>query len=146
MNVFDFINNYAKAHNIKNYAIKSRVLTKDDFSQKFSFAPGIAFFYKEIASGIIQNIANLTESFFTVSTPTEFFDFTKIAKIEDNGSIQHAESDFIFVADNTMTINCVEGANALFSQIYSAQLYYFYLTVLPESDDSSKVNIDLFNI
>ena len=55
----------------------------------------------------------------------------EIAKIKDYGTIQAAESDFVFVAENMLKIDLKTGANALFNQIYSAQLFYLYATPLP---------------
>lgn len=143
MNVFDFIKNYCETHNIKNYALRSCVLTKEDFSKNQSFAPGIAFFYKEAVSGLITNVNQLSEPFLTVQTTSEFWDFSKICKIVDNGTIQHAESDFIFICDNTMNITCIEGSTALFDTIYNAQLFYYYLTVLPSSYNEQQIKVDI---
>lgn len=138
MNVYDYINNYCKVNGIGNFEIKSRVLTKEDFAKKLTFAPGIAFFYRLSACGVIESVNNLTESFLTASTQTDFFDFGKIAEIHDNGSIQSAKSDFIFMCDNMLDLKLHEGENALFSQIYNIQLFYMYVYSIPDNSVKNK--------
>lgn len=135
-NIFDYIANYCKVHNINNYSCKSNVITLDDAEKKLTFAPGVAFFYKLHAAGIIHNIEDINKNFLIVQTPTDVWDFAKIGVIRDDGTLQHVDSDFIFVADNTMQINLESGANCLFNNIYSLQLYYIYVSIL--SDDARK--------
>lgn len=135
MNLFEYIKNYSKVHGIKNYSLKSKVLTKADFANTHSFAPGIAFFYRLSVCGEIDDVNNINSKFLTINTPTEFFDMSKIVDIVDNVTLQHAESNFIFVSDNMLTLELSEGANCLFSKIFNAKLFYMYLTVLPESDE-----------
>lgn len=142
-NIFDYIKNYCKANGIINYATKSRVLTKEDFAKPQSFAPGIAFFYRLSVCGVVESVSNLTETFLTASTPTDFFDFGKIAEIHDNGTIQSAKSDFIFVCDNTLSLNLKEGENALFSQIYNAQLFYIYVSQLETGKQQQSIEIEI---
>lgn len=136
-NVFDYIKCYCKANGIgDNYAVKSRVLTKDHLVNPISFAPGIAFFYRLSCSGIIESVANIGESFLEVSTLTDFFDYSKIAEIKDFGAIQQAASDFIFVCDNMMYPKLHEGENALFNTITNIQLFYMFLS--PTEDTTNK--------
>lgn len=130
-NLIDYIKQYCANRNIKNYDLKSRVITLKDFSKNQTFAPGIAFFYKMQVTGEITNIANIQNPFFVIKTQTDAFEFEEIAKIKDYGTIQAAESDFVFVAENMLKIFLKTGANALFNQIYSAQLFYLYATPLP---------------
>lgn len=130
-NLIDYIKQYCANRNIKNYDLKSRVITLKDFSKNQTFAPGTAFFYKMQVTGEITNIANIQNPFLVIKTQTDAFEFEEIAKIKDYGTIQAAESDFVFVADNMLKIDLMTGANALFHQIYSAQLFYLYATPLP---------------
>lgn len=137
LNIFDYIENYCKIHGIKAKSFKSSVLTKDKLSEKQTFAPGIAFFYKIRVTGEIQNIANMGRPFLTVDTQTDFWDFAKIGNVYDDGVIQHVESDFPFIADNMMTVNLEEGANALFQRIDSVQMFYIYVSILPYDAEST---------
>lgn len=146
--IIDFIKQYAKAHNISFYSLKSKVLTKDDFLNTLTFAPEIAFFYKIRATGIINNINNISDSFINASTNSEFYDFGKLVTIKDYNSVQVAESDFIFVSDNMLNLQLHEGTNALFSQIATLQMQYFILTPLTGKEvkytqKSEKVIIDI---
>lgn len=139
LNIFDYIKNYCEVHNIKAKSLKSCVLTKDDITRPQTFAPGVAFFYKIRVTGEIQNIANLANGFLTVTTPTDFYDFAKIANVYDDGAIQHIESDFPFIADGTMTVTLDEGATALFQRIDTVQMFYIYLSILPTEEDNARV-------
>lgn len=130
-NLIDYIKQYCANRNIKNYDLKSRVITLKDFSKNQTFAPGVAFFYKMQVTGEITNIANIQNPFLVIRTQTDAFEFEEIAKIKDYGTIQAAESDFVFVAENMLKIDLKTGSNALFNQVYSAQLFYLYATPLP---------------
>lgn len=146
--IIDFIAQYAKAHNIRYYNLKSKVLTKEDFVNTMTFAPEIAFFYSLKATGQINNINNISESFVSASTQSEFYDYAKLVTIKDYNSVQVAESNFIFVSDNMLKLNLVEGANALFNQIFTLQLQYFVLTKLTgtevkDTQKNDKVIIDI---
>lgn len=135
-NVFDYIENYCKVHNIKNKSFKSCVLTKDKLSERQTFAPGIAFFYRTRVTGVIQDISDLDKDFMIVQTPSDIWDFAKIGDVHDDGVLQRVESDFIFIADNTMTVNLQEGLNCLFSQINTVQMFYIYVSILPDAPDA----------
>ncbi len=142
LNIFDYIENYCRVHDIKDKSFKSSVLTKDKLSEKLTFAPGIAFFYKLRVTGEIQNIANFGKPFMTVDTQTDYWDFSKIGNVYDDGAIQHVESDFPFIADNMMTVNLEEGANALFQRIDSVQMFYIYVSILPyEADNANNARV-----
>lgn len=132
LNVFDYIENYCKVHKIRTKSFKSCVLTKDNITENLTFAPGIAFFYRTRVVGEIQNIANLSNPFMIVETPTDIWDFSKIGEVHDDGVLQRVESDFIFTADNTMKIDLQEGANCLFNTINSLQMFYIYVSILPD--------------
>lgn len=132
MNVFDYISNYCASKGIAKYEFKSKVITKEIFTNNFTFAPGIAFFYRLVASGQILNLADFNKPFLVVKTPQDYFDFAKICSYADNGNIQRAEADFIFAVNTTMKIEFSEGVNALFNQLQSAQLFYIY--VMPVKD------------
>lgn len=144
LNVFDYIENYCKVHGIKAKSFKSSVLTKDKLSDKLTFAPGIAFFYKLRVTGEIQNIANIGKPFLTVDTQTDFWDFSKIGNIYDDGAIQHVESDFPFIAENMMQVTLAEGATALFQRIDSVQMFYIYVSILPS--DANADNAKVYDI
>lgn len=142
--IFEYIANYCKVHGIKNYSVKSKVLVKKHFANPLTFAPGIAFFYRLSIDGEIENIENINNAFLTINTPTEFFNFADIADITDNVTLQHAQSDFIFVCDNMLRINLSEGNDALFSKIYNAKLFYYYVTPLPDADGNTQnINVDI---
>ena len=140
LNVFDYIENYCKVHGIKAKSFKSSVLTKDKLGEPLTFAPGIAFFYKLRVTGEIQNIANIGKPFLTVDNQTDFYDFAKIGNVYDDGAIQHVESDFPFIADNMMFVNLVEGADALFQRIDSVQMFYIYVSILPDDAETATAN------
>lgn len=147
LNVFDYIENYCKIHGIKAKSFKSSVLTKDKLSEPLTFAPGIAFFYKLRVTGEIQNIANFGKPFLTVDTQTDFWDFSKIGNVYDDGAIQHVESDFPFIADNMMTVKLVEGADALFQRIASVQMFYIYVSILPyDAESNAADNARIYDI
>lgn len=140
LNVFDYIENYCKVHGIKTKSFKSCVLTKDNLSAQQTFAPGIAFFYRTRVTGSINNIADLSKYFMIVKTPTDIWDFGKIGDVHDDGALQRVESDFIFVADNTMTVDLQEGANCLFANINTVQMFYIYVSILPDApEDKARV-------
>lgn len=146
--ITDYIAQYAKAHNIRFYNLKSKVLTKEDFVNTLTFAPEIAFFYRLKATGIINNINNISEAFVSAGTNSEYYDFGKLVTIKDYNSVQVAESDFIFVSDNMLKLQLHEGSNALFNQILTLQLQYFVLTKLSgsevkETQKQDKVIIDI---
>jgi hypothetical protein len=63
---------------------------------------------------------------------------SQIVNIKDFGSVQQANADFIFVSDNMLKTDLKEGANALFSNIYSAQLFYYYVTILDSTRNASQ--------
>ena len=142
-NIFDYIKQYCESHGVGRWEAKSRVLTKDDFAKSHSFAPGIAFFYRLSACGQIENVNNIGLSFLECTTPTEFFDFSKIAELHDCGTIQKATSDFIFVSDNMLFLNLHEGDGALFSSIANIQLYYMYVTELQGGRQRQQIEIDV---
>lgn len=143
--IFNYIKQYCKANGITNYALKSRVLTKDDFANAQSFAPGIAFFYRLSCSGVIENVANIGESFVEASTLNDFFDFSKIAEIKDFGAIQQATSDFIFTSENMLWLNLHEGDNALFNTIYNIQLFYIFLSPLDGVVENKKsIDVEIY--
>lgn len=134
MNVFDYIKAYCKIRNIQNYSVKSKVLTLDDMNKNFTFAPGVAFFYRFTCTGEILNSSDFGKPFLRVNTPSDFYDFAKICCFEDSGTLQKAYADFIFSVENTMSLTLESGANALFQSIKTAQLYYIYLNILPASE------------
>lgn len=134
INVFDYIKAYCKERGITDYVTKSCVITKPEFAITHRFAPSIAFFYRVEIDGEIQSVTDLSQNMLNVDTPTNHWDFAQICTIEDNGTIQHAYSDFVFVAENMMTMNLLEGANAVFSKVYSAKM--FYINVFPNTAES----------
>lgn len=145
LNVFDYIENYCKVHNITAKSFKSCVLTKDNVNDALTFAPGIAFFYRIRAVGEIHNIANINKPFMLVQTPTDVWDFAKIGSIYDDGEVQRVESDFIFSADNTMKVTLNEGENSLFDSINTLQMFYIYVSILPD-DTKAKDNSKVYDI
>jgi hypothetical protein len=137
MEVFDYIRQYCGNRGINRYDVRSKVLVKRDFALPHTFAPGIAFFYRFCATGTINNIADITERVLDISTSNEFFDMSQIVNIKDFMTVQQANADFIFVSDNMLKTDLKEGANALFSNIYSAQLFYYYVTILDSTRNAS---------
>jgi hypothetical protein len=134
--IIDYIKAYCKAHKIATYTLKNKVYTLDDVSGVKSYTPAIAFFYKLRASGIINNISDLTNSFLTANATDNFIDFAKVSVIKDFNSLQVVESDFVFDCNNMITFALNTGANSLFNQLFSLQLHYLVLT--PQSYESEQ--------
>lgn len=132
MNVFDYIKNYAKAHGISNYNLKSRYITKTDTATRMQFSGGVAFFYHLIAEGEITDINNLGKKFLEIDTPTDYWDLSPVVEVVDFGQIQKVCTDFIFTADNTLDFKLYEGtADAMFANITNLCAQYIYLSPLP---------------
>lgn len=131
MNIFDYIQKYAEAHGIADYSVKSRIITLDQFATVQHFAPGVAFFHKLIITGDINDVKDLKNKLLTADTVSDFYDFAKIATVSDMGTLQKAESDFIFDCDNMLTLDLHQGEGAVFQEIYSAQLQYIYFMQKP---------------
>lgn len=139
MNVYDYIKQYAKAHGIKNYALKCKYITKADAAQTLQLSGGVAFFYRIIAEGQIANINDIAKSFLQVSTP-EFFDLSPVVEVIDFGSIQKVATDFIFSADNTVNFTLFEGtADAMFQSITNFCAMYLYLIPLTETGEPAEL-------
>lgn len=136
MNIFDYIKNYAYFHGWgDNYTLKSKFLTKKDILQPVKFSNGTAFFYRICAVGEIQNYSNLSGKFLELETPTDFWDLSGIVNISDFGTVQKAESDFIFAVDNVLNFKLFENtAESMFANIQKFYAQYFYLTPLPAAD------------
>jgi len=145
MNVFDYIENWCKNRGYNNYYFKNKVITKEMFSNNFTFAPGIAFFYRVVACGQILNLSDFSNHFLTVQTPQDYFDFSKICTFADYGTMQRATADFIFPCTNTMKIQYSEGAGALFNTVQTAQLFYMYVIPVKDkkSDNNNSLEIDI---
>lgn len=145
LNVFDYIENYCKVNRIKSKSLKSNVLTLDDVTanRRFTFAPGVAFFYHTCCVGAIHNIANLDKNFLLIETPTDVYDFAKIANVRDDGALQRAESDFVFAAENTMQITLSQGDTSLFNSISSFQMFYIYMSILPDNQERNSKIYDI---
>lgn len=131
MNVFDYIRNYAKAHGIENYNLKSRYITKADTATRMQFSGGVAFFYRLLAEGEITDIANVGKKFLEIDTPTDHWDLSPVVEIVDFGAIQKVCTDFIFSADNTLDFKLYEGtADAMFANITNLCAQYIYMSPL----------------
>lgn len=135
ISVYDYIKSYCKERGIKDYVSKSCVITKPEFAITHRFAPSIAFFYRIEIDGEIQSVADLNRNLLNINTVTDHWDFAKICTIKDDSTIQHAVSDFIFVADNMMTLELLEGANSVFNKIFSAKM--FYIAVFPDTAETN---------
>lgn len=134
--VTDYIKNYAEAHGIKKYTLKSRVLTKNDFADIQAFAPGVAFFYKLQVTGDIVSTDDLQKNLLTATSNVDFFDFAKIARVRDFSTLQTAEADFVFECADQLKLELSEGGeNSVFSKIHSAQLFYLYF--LPQQQEAA---------
>lgn len=140
MNIFDYIKNYARFHGWgDNYTLKSKFLTKKDILQPVKFSNGTAFFYKFSAVGEILNYNKLGGKFLELETPTDFWDLSGIVDISDFGTIQKAESDFIFAVDNVLNFTLFENTpESIFANIKKFCAQYFYLTPLT-SEDKNKM-------
>lgn len=137
MNVYDYIKNYAKAHGIKDYALKCKYITKADAGKTLQLSGGVAFFYRIIAEGEIANVADLAKSFLQVSTP-EFWDLSPVVEVTDFGTIQKVSTDFIFSADNTVNFTLYEGtADAMFQTI--SNFCAIYMLLIPLNDKKEPV-------
>lgn len=145
MNVFEYIKQYAQVHGIKNYFFKSKYLQKQHAGRTVQMAGGVAFFYKIFAEGDIANAADLTKKFLQVETPTDFWDLSPVAEIEDFGTIQKVSTNFIFMADNTIKFKLFENtADAMFSNIYNFCAQYIYMFPLPEGSTGSEAQKEDF--
>lgn len=144
MNVYDYIKNYAAAHGIKNYALKSKYITKADAANTLKLSGGVAFFYRFHAEGDINNVNDLGKLFLQVSTP-EFFDLSPVVEVSDFGTVQKVSTDFIISADNTVNFTLYEGTvNAMFSTIYNFCALYMLLIPLDENGNPTelvKINV-----
>lgn len=146
LNVFDYIRNYCEVHKYNNVSYKSCVLTKDGWQTEMSFAPGVAFFFKVRAAGEIHDIADLSKPFLTVETPTDIWDFAHIGNVHDDGAVQRFESDFVFVCDGMMKNTLSEGASALFARIDTLQMFYIYVSILPDDAATADGNKRVYDI
>ena len=144
MNVYDYIKNYAKTHGIKNYALKSKYITKADTAKTLQLSGSIAFFYRFHAEGEIININNLGKEFLQVSTP-EFFDLSPVVEIADFGTIQKVSTNFIICADNTVNFTLYEGtANAMFQNIINfCALYMLLIPLNDKGEQTELIKLDI---
>ena len=134
MNVYDYIKNYAKVHGIKNYSLKPKYLNKADMANQLPAAGGVCFFYHVYAAGEISDVHNITKTFLKVTTPTDFWDISRLITIKDYNTIQAAECNFIFTVDNTVNFELFEGtAASIFDTIYNMCVEYVYLTPLNDT-------------
>lgn len=132
MNIFDYIKNYCAAHDIENYTLKDKFVTKSQVSERLQFSGSIAFFYKVLAEGEITDVANLQNKVLEAETPTDFWDLSPAMEIVDFGTIQKVCSNFIFTADNTLNFKLYEGtADAMFANINNFCAQYICVTPLP---------------
>lgn len=131
MNVFDYIKNYAAFHGIESYSLKSKYVTKADAAQTLQFSGGVAFFYRVIAEGEIAERSQLTKKFLEIDTPTDFWDLSPVVEVQDFGTLQKVQTDFIFSADNTLDFKLFEGtADAMFDNIINFCALYIYMSPL----------------
>lgn len=138
MNVYDYIKNYAKTHGIKNYALKSKFVTKADAAKPLYLSGGVAFFYRVMAEGEIVNVADISKTFLQVSTP-EFWDLSPVVEVTDFGSLQKVSTNFIFTSDNTVNFTLYEGtADAMFRTISNFCASYMLLIPLNEENKPIK--------
>lgn len=147
MNVYDYIKNYAKTHGIKNYALKSKLVTKADAAKPLHLSGGVAFFYRVMAEGEIVNVADISKTFLQVSTP-EFWDLSPVVEVTDFGSLQKVSTNFIFTSDNTVNFTLYEGtADAMFKTISNFCALYMLLIPLNEENKPIKkgteVNVNI---
>ena len=147
MDLLRYIKLYAKNHNIERYALKSKVLYKSDLANPVPMSGGVGFFYDIYAIGQIANYADLSKFFLIGQTNTDFWDFTKIVKIQDFNTVQAVNSDFIFTVENEVRFNLYEGtADAMFQSIINVALKYMYLTPVigngaSDGDERHQVNL-----
>jgi len=131
MNIFEYIQQYAKNQGFgERYVLKNKFLSLADLNKQQQMSGGVAFFYHAEILGEIRDVSNLNDQngCLTFDSPTDFYNLTNILMVKDYNTIQRAECDFIFTADNVCQFNIVQGANCLFDTIYKASIYYMYLT------------------
>ena len=64
MNVFDYIKNYADAHGITQYNLKSNIITLNNIAKPLQASGAVSFFYKITAQGEIRNVTDLQKKIF----------------------------------------------------------------------------------
>lgn len=145
MNVFDYIKNYADAHGIKQYNLKSNIITLNNIAKPLLASGAVLFFYKITAQGEIRNVADLQKKFLEVSAADNWWDLSGAVQVQDFNTVQSVQTDFIFCVDNTANFKLYEGTpDAMFATIYN--LCAYYITLIPVSDaeiNDNKIKLQL---
>lgn len=120
------IENWAKVQGCSCYKLQSGYLSKEDLLQgEFNFKNSVIFVYEFSVNGIITDTEKLiNKNLLTVSSDNVFVQYHKIVDIHDNGTIQQANSDYVFKIDSGVNFSLQEGAGAMFQKIYNASLKY----------------------
>ena len=121
------IENYCHLHDVKCKTLQNCYIPIQDFNKVYNFKDTAIFFYNFTATGIIQNISDLTKQLCKVKTYEQTVNYNEIVKINDSGIVQSVESDFVFMCDNYADIQLFSGANSMFSTLYNATLKYVAL-------------------
>lgn len=142
MNVYDYIKNYARVRNIKNYDLKSKFFTINDTRNPLQLSGGTAFIYRIFAEGEIQQITDIQKKFLEVSTPSDFWDISPAVCVTDWGTVQKVESNCILTAESTINFKLFEGtADAMFSSILNFCVQYIYFKAIPDVEETDKSKI-----
>lgn len=145
MNVFDYIKNYAEAHGITQYNLKSNILTLNNIAKPLQASGAVLFFYKITAQGEIRNVTDLQKKFLEVSAADNWWDLSGAVQVQDFNTVQSVQTEFIFCVDNTANFKLYEGtADAMFANIYNLCAYYITLIpVLDAEKNDNKIKLQL---
>lgn len=122
------IDNYYSQQNCDCYDISTGYLNKEDLLQgTWNFKNSVVFVTGFSACGVIPTTAGLSKPLLTVDTQNHYIQYEKIADITDSGTIQRAESRFVYRIDNGARFSLAEGDEAMFAKIYSCSLQYVVL-------------------
>lgn len=120
------IENWAKQQGCSCYNLQSGYLNKEDLQDGFLNLKNAVFFvYNFACNGIITDTEKLiNKNLLTVTSNNIFVQYHKIVDITDGGTIQRANSDFVFKLDSGVNFSLQEGPGAMFQKIYNASLKY----------------------
>lgn len=139
MDVFKYIENYAKTHGIENYFLCPKFLQKTDAGKAITMSGGVGFFYRIFAEGTISDINNLSKKFLDVKSNTDFWPLSPVVEIVDYTTIQKVETNFVFTVDNTVVFNLYENtAESMFNNVINFCAEYMLL--MPNTNAQSNDN------
>ena len=143
MDVFKYIENYAKTHGIESYFLRPKFLQKTDAGKAITMSGGVGFFYRIFAEGTISNVNNLSKKFLDVKSNTDFWPLSPVVEIVDFQTIQKVETNFVFAVDNSVIFSLYENtAESMFDNIINFCAEYIYLQPTPAGVvDKSSIDV-----